>query len=1303
MRPGLSGDDLLPQQSVMDRFIRFCFDCKAIVFGVFLFVAAWGVITAPFGWHLEFLPRDPVPADAIPDIGENQQIVFTEWMGRSPQDVDNQITYPLTMALTGIPGVKNIRSFSMLGFSTIYLIFNDDVDFYWARSRVLEKLNSLSAGVLPSGVKPNLGPDATALGQIFWYTLEGRNPDGGPAGGWDLNELRTLQDWYVRYALLSVEGVSEVASVGGFVQEYQVDVDPDLMRTNNVSLGEVVGAVKNANIDVGADTVEINKVEYVIRGVGFIKSLEDLRQSIVKTNNGIPVLLEHVAHVSLGPAVRRGALDKGGAEAVGGVVVSRYGANPQAIIEKVKQRIREIAPGLPRKTLPDGSVSQVRIVPFYDRSGLIRETLQTLESALTLEVLVTVLVVIVMMKDLASSLLISGLLPLAVLLCFVAMKIFGVQANIVALSGIAIAIGTMVDMGIVIVENIQRHLAAASPDADTKRTVFQATREVASPVLTAISTTVVGFLPVFAMGGAEGKLFRPLAFTKTFALVASIIVALTIIPPVAHALVSRPSVRSKRMWIIHEGLIYAGILLAIWVHWALGLLLCLVGLYHLIKPRLSERLKPWLPNLVNLAAILGVAVLLARLWVPLGLGRGMILNFAFVALVMGGSLAFFHLFRRSYPRLLAWCLDHKRLFLSIPSCMVLLGAFVWFGYPRLLGWLPGSLTQGPLAPLARQFPGLGKEFMPPLDEGSYLFMPVTMPHASIGTAMDILRKQDLRLRTIPEVESAVGKIGRVESSLDPAPVSMIETVINYHPEFLSDDQGRVLYFHFDPEGIDWFRDRTGRPMPAADGRPYLVQGTFLRDKSGGLIEEPRGKPFRLWRPALQPSLNPGREPWPGIQRLDDIWKEIIRVTQVPGVTTAPRLQPISARIVMLQSGINASMGVKISGPNLEAIQETALEMEKLLRQVPGVHPDTVIADRIIGKPYLEIHINRRAAAQYGATVQEIQDIVETAIGGRLITTTVEGRERYSVRVRYLRERRDELESLGRVLVSTPLATQIPLSQVADLRFVRGPDMIKSEDTFLVGYVLFDKRPEYTEVDVVKQAQTFLRYKMESGGFHLRAGVSYRFVGNYENQVRAAKKLAVILPLSLLLIFIILYLQFKSASVSGLAFSGIAVAWSGGFIMMWLYGQPWFLDFELLGVNMRDLFHVHPINLSVAIWVGFLALFGIASDDGVIMATYLEGVFANSQPRTVHEIRKATIEASLKRVRPCLMTTATTILALLPVLTSTGRGADIMVPMSIPSFGGMVLQIATMLIVPVLYCALKERRLRAHPAQEEVRS
>ncbi len=1283
----------LAPASLLDKAIRFSLERKLVIVLALVASVFAGIFFAPFDWELGGLERDPVPVDAIPDIGENQQIVFTEWMGRSPQDVEDQISYPMTVALLGVPGVKTVRSYSMLGFSSIYVIFKDGVDFYWSRSRVLEKLSSLPAGTLPEGVQPTLGPDATALGQVFWYTLEGRDGKGNPAGGWDLDELRTVQDWQVRYALLAADGVSEVASVGGFVKEYQIDVDPDAMRAYGVTLDQIFTAVKMSNVDVGARTIEINKVEYVIRGIGFIKSVKDVEDSVVAMHDNVPVYVRNVAHVSLGPALRRGALDKEGVEAVGGVVVVRYGENPLAAIKNVKRKIAEIAKGLPRRTLPDGRESQITVVPFYDRTGLIYETLGTLNSALSEEMLVTIIVVLVMVMHLGSSVLISALLPIAVLMCFAAMKVFHVDANIVALSGIAIAIGTMVDMGIVICENILRHLEEASPEESRLEVVYRASKEVGGAVLTAVATTIVGFLPVFTMRAAEGKLFKPLAYTKTFALIASVMVALFMIPPFAQVLFTGRIRRRTLRMVAHGLVVFAGLVTAIFIVWWAGVLVMMIGAYHIAKQWIPERVQRHVPLASTGVAVFVVLVLLAKHWTPLGPEKGLVRNLVFAGLMIGGLLGFFRLFQMRYGRMLGWFLRHKPVFLAAP--VLLVGA----------GWLIWS--------------GLGKEFMPPLDEGSFLYMPTTMPHASIGEALDVLQKQDMGIRAIPEVESVVGKIGRAETPLDPAPISMVETVINYKPEFVVDKGGARLTYRFDPEGRDLFRDFGGKPVAAPDGNPYHVAGRFVRDESGRPIPEDGGMPFRLWRPALVPALNEGRRAWPGIREPDDIWDEILDAAQLPGTTSAPRLQPIAARIVMLQSGMRAPMGVKVKGPSLETIESVGLQIERLLKDVPSVRKSSVIADRIVGKPYLEIEIDRGAIARYGIHLRKVQDVIEVAIGGRRITTTVEGRERYAVRVRYLRELRDRIETLGRILVSGTGGVQIPLEQLARINYVRGPQVIKSEDTRLVGYVLFDMEPGNSEVDVVEEAAAYLKrqeevyrsahaagsraataagHELTEGelaalpGLRRPEGVSYTFAGSYENQLRSEKTLMIVLPLALFIIFVILYLQFSSVVTTLLVFSGIVVAWAGGFVMIWLYAQPWFLDFSVFGVNMRDLFGVHPVNLSVAVWVGFLALFGIASDDGVVMATYLGQSFAKRKPETVEAVREATLAAGVRRIRPCLMTTATTIIALIPVLTSRGRGADVMVPMAIPVFGGMVFEVITLFVVPVLYSAVKEFRL-----------
>ncbi len=1275
------------------KLIRFSLENKLIVFLISGLLIGWGIMVAPFNWDLSSTFRDPVPVDAIPDIGENQQIVFTEWPGRSPQDVEDQVTYPLTASLLGIPGVADIRSFSMFGFSSIYIIFEEDVEFYWSRSRILEKLNSLPPGTLPAGVQPALGPDATALGQVYWYTLEGRDENGNPAGGWDLHELRSIQDWMVRYSLLSAKGVSEAASVGGFVQEVQIDIDPDALRAFGVTLAEIFDTVRQSNIDIGARNMEINRVEYIIRGIGFVDSLTDIENMVIKSRDNTPVYIKNIGRVSRGPAARRGALDKEGVEAVGGVVVVRYGENPLRVIENVKNKIAEISAGLPAKQLADGRTSKVTIVPFYDRTGLIHETLNTLETALSGQILITIIVVLLFILHYRSSLLISGLLPFAVLITFIAMKLLHVDANIVALSGIAIAIGTMVDMGIVITENIIQHMSRAAKGESTLHVVYRATTEVAGSVLTAVATTIISFLPVFTLQAAEGKLFKPLAYTKTFALAASIFVALLVVPPLAQLLFSARIKTGTGRKLLYAALALLGLYVFAVNSVIIGLVIVLYSAYKVVEGRLPKNISNYGDHISQWAVPFVLAIVLARTWLPFGAHRGIFLNVAFVTVIIGMYLLFFKGFQRVYPSILKWALANKGQFLMVPALVVLFGLFSWVGLTRLTEWLPRDIkTWGPVSKIRHTFPGLGSEFMPALDEGSFLYMPTTMPHASIGEVMDVLRKQDMAINALPEIETAVGKLGRVESPLDPAPISMIETVILYKSEYAVDETGRRLRYRFHADSIGFARTFNGGFARTPGGHLYRVRGIYPRDKNGHPIPHRNGRPFRQWRRAAGAEYNHADIAWPGITDADDIWQEIVRVTKIPGTTSAPKLQPIETRLVMLQSGMRAPMGVKVRGPDPATIEKVGLDIERLLKQVPSIDAATVQADRIVGKPYLEIVFDRQALARYGIKLGRVQNMIETAVGGKPLTMTVEGRERYPVRVRYPRELRGGLEDLENIRINAPDGTFLPLKQVARIEYVRGPQVIKSEDTFLTGYVIFDKKPDFAEVDVVQQAGEFLQDRIRSGELVIPAGVSYRFAGNYENQLRAQNRLQIIVPVALFIIFILLYFKFRSVFTSLLVFSGIAVAWAGGFILIWLYGQPWFLNVTLFGENLQNIFNVHTVNLSVAIWVGFLALFGIATDDGVIIAGYLDQIFAEDKPASRRSVREAAFKAGKKRVRPCLMTTATTLLALLPVLSSTGRGSDIMGPMAIPVFGGMLVEVITMFVVPVLYAWRQEKRV-----------
>lgn len=1269
---------------MFNRLVKYFLENRLITIIFLIAFVVLGLVTMPFNLKSGFLPRDPVPVDAIPDIGENQQIVATEWMGRSPKDIQDQITYPLTTALLGIPGVQTIRSTSMFGMSFIYIIFKDNVEFYWSRSRILEKLNSLPPGTLPEGIQPTLGPDATALGQIFWYTLEGRDPKTGkPNGGWDPSELKTIQDFYVRYGLSSAEGVSEVASVGGFVKEYQVDLNPNALKAYNVSVMDVMNAVRKSNLDIGAETIELNNVEYIIRGLGYVKSLNDLELSVVTVRDNVPVRIKDVAQVSFGPATRRGGLDKAGSEAVGAVVVARYGSNPMEVINNVKDKIKEIEAGLPQKTLPDGSVSKVTIVPFYDRTGLIKETIGTLQSALSHEILISIIVIIILVLNLRASLIVAGLLPLGVLLTFILMRFFGIDANIVALSGIAIAIGVMVDVGIVDVENILRHLEMPENKGVRGKklmtVIYNATTEVRAAVVTSIATTIVSFIPVFALQAQEGKMFQPLAWTKTFALFSAFILGIVVLPTLMHIFfnISFDKKKIRKIW--NVALVVVGIFFAIYWHTWPALALTLLGINNLLDYKWSEKRKEF-PNYINIAVTVLVATwYLSVEWLPLGAHNSHVANFLFVSGIVSVILLALMSMVHYYEKILRWALQNKWKFLMIPAFTLFFGVLSWQGVDRIFGfmatgaekagWKSFRQTSG-WKGAVNAFPGTGKEFMPSLNEGSFLLMPTSMPHSGIEKNLEYIEILDKRLSAIPEVEIAVGKWGRVNSALDPAPVQMFENTIKYRSEYILDANGHRMQFKVDRKGSFVLKDNSTY-NPANEPFRIIPADSLIADKKGDY--------FRQWRPQIMKPL--------------DIWDEIVKVTNIPGLTSAPKLQPIETRLVMLSTGMRAPMGLKVYGPDLNTIEEAGLMFEKALKDVPSVKASAVFYDRAVGAPYLEIKLNREAMARYGMTVSDVQEILQVAVGGMSLTNSVEGRERFPIRVRYARELRDNPDDLKRILIPSMNGVQIPLGEIADIDYTRGAQMIKSENTFLVGYVIFDKLEGKAEVDVVEEASKVLKDKIDSGELIIPPGVTYKFAGNYENQIRATKRLAIVIPISLIVIFLLLFFQFRTVTASFIHFSGVFVAISGGFIMLWLYGQDWFMNFPIAGLNLRDMFQMHTINLSVAVWVGFIALFGIATNDGVIMGTYIHQVFEDKKPATVTGVREAVVMAGKKRVRPAMMTTAVAVIALLPVLSSTGKGADIMVPMAIPMFGGMVIQVMTVFVVPLFQSIWREGEIK----------
>ncbi|QDU26659.1 Cation efflux system protein CusA [Anatilimnocola aggregata] len=1122
-----------------------------------------------------------VPIDAIPNVGENQVIVFTEWPGRSPKDVEDQVTYPLSVALLTVPHAESVRGKSMFGYSFVQVTFADGTDFYWARSRVLERLGTAIA-TLPAGVTPTLGPDATALGQIFYYVLDGPK-------GMNLAELRSLQDYVIKYELQSVQGVSEVASVGGYVRQYQIEVDPDALRFHDIPLDRVIAAVKDSNIDVGAKTVESGGMEYVIRGRGFIgqskdvlQSLADIEKTVVVSRDGVPVRIRDLGQVQLGPDFRSGAIDLNGSEAVGGVVVMRFGENPRDVIQRVRDKIKQIEPGL----------KGVKVVAIYDRTGLINETVETLTESLREELMITAVVIVIFLLHIRASIIVAVTLPMAVLMAFIGMVWFKIDANIMSLAGIAIAIGEVADLGIIISENIYQHLVeweasqaggvratdgTLQPrDARTRtEVIIDATHEVAPAVMTGVSTTIVSFLPVFFLTGRDYKLFAPLAWTKTFAMFAALLVAVFLVPALCRLLLSSARWPTWRGWVAAGAAGAVGMLASIlfwhpWIEdvsplplWATAPLagLLIGGMAYLMS---RERLRPIEENPTSRII----------LWI--------------------------------YEPTLRFLLAHKFSFMAVPLLIILLGTGAWLGLPTILypaeqvvhglGAEPNAIPG--YVDLKHRLPGLRTDDWIALDEGTWFYMPTLYPAASFSQGMEVLQTQDALIKEIPEVANVLGKIGRVESALDPAPGVMIETYVMLKPE-------------------------------------------------------------SEWRPGVT---------------IHSIWEQINALGTLPGVTPASPLQPIEGRVVMLQSGIKAPMAIRVYGDNLDGLAEAARSVAERLKKIPQVNAATVNPDIVLGMPYVEFDVDREAAARFGMTTMSVNQVIETALGGMNLTTTVEGRERYPIRIRYQRDLRERIDDLPRLPVVTESGEVVPLEILAKMKTTWGPGMISSEDARLVAHIAFAPSGMTGDLETVEAVENHLRQAQTDGTLKLPAGYALLTVGSFQNQIAANRRLILIMPLVALAELLIIYLNFRSIPLTLIIFTQIPIAVFGGMIGLGLYG----------------------IEMNTAIWVGLIALIGISEDDGVVIATYMEQLFARLPVQTVQGLRNATLEAGRRRIRPCLMTAFTTFAALLPVMLATGRGADVARAMALPVFFGMFIELVSLFVVPVLYCGYMEMKLHLAP-------
>lgn len=1121
------------------------------------------------------------PLDAIPDLSDVQVIIYTEFPGQAPQVVEDQVTYPLTTAMLSVPFARVVRGYSFFGYSFVYLIFEDGTDIYWARSRVMEYLNFVSKR-LPEGVTPSLGPDATGVGWVYEYVLK------DTTGKNDLQKLRSIQDWFLRYELTAVPGVSEVASIGGFVKQYQVEVDPNKLVAYDIPIQKIRNAIKQSNADVGGKLIEMGETEFMVRGLGYIQSIQDIEKIVISFDaKGTPVLLKDVANIQIGPELRRGILEwNGEGEIVGGIVVMRYGANALDVIKRVKQKLAELEKGLPQG---------IEIVTGYDRSSLIERAVETLKSKLAEEMIVVAIICIIFLLHFRSAFVAIFTLPVGILMSFLIMYFLGINANIMSLGGIAIAIGVMVDASIVLVENAHKHLERDRGKKTHTQIIIDASKEVGPALFFSLLIITVSFLPVFSLGGQSGRLFKPLAYTKTTAMAASSLLAITIIPVLMTFFV-----REKPL-----------------------------------DPQLSLRKKA----LIWLLAIAGppAAVICAGLFrIPLpelslviSFGISIFLFFCLISqkIVSEQKNPISRFLISLYMPVIRIVLRKKKTTLLISLVAILI---TWYPVTRL-----------------------GSEFMPPLNEGDLLYMPTTLPGISITKARELIQQTDKIIQRFPEVKTTLGKIGRAETSTDPAPLSMIETVIQLRPRI---EYEEILVNRFFSSWPAWLK------KPFTWIWPEIRKGRILHEWRKKKID----RFFSNWPQFLKAPLAwvLPEQRYITIQELSD---DLERAVKFPGLTNAWTM-PIKTRIDMLSTGIKTPVGIKIMGPDLETLANIGENIEATLKDVPGTL--SVFSERVTGGNYLDFGIKRENIARYGLLIQDVQEIIKTAIGGMNVTYTIEGLERYPVNLRYNRDFRDNLDMIKRVMVPTPSGVQVPLTLLADISIHKGPAGIKSENSKRTAWVFIDIKG----IDLgtyVKKVKQIVDEKIT-----LPAGYSIIWAGQYENMEKARKTMNIIVPATLLVIFILLYIHFNNFVEVIIVMGSLPFALVGGFWLIYLLGY----------------------NMSVAVGVGFIALAGLATETGIVMLVYLDDVYKKkkklNQMRSLADLELSVIEGAVERVRPKVMTVATTLIGLLPVMYGSGTGSEIMKRIAAPMVGGLISStIMTLILIPVVYSLWKELELK----------